>query len=152
MPGDAAGTHYWAVEVNSAGDIFTGANTANTTLVSPAPVALSVPTLPIDAGTVSGQFNGVGSQEWYEFTPQAGQDIQVSLSMADTKGAAGIYIGQGYMPSAQHYDETQTQWNSPQVSALVPNTVAQPYYVLVQATALSGASSRVHADGPCLGL
>ncbi len=141
VPGDAAGTHYWAVEVNSAGDIFTGANTANTTLVSPAPVALSVPTLPIDAGTVSGQFTGVGSQEWYEFTPQAGQDIQVSLNMADTKGATGIYIGQGYMPSAQHYDETQTQWNSPLVSALVASTVAQPYYVLVQASALSGASS-----------
>ena len=151
VPGDAAGTHYWAVEVNSAGDIFVGANTANTTLVSPAPVALSVPTLPIDAGTVSGQFNGVGSQEWYEFTPQAGQDIQVSLNMADTKGAAGIYIGQGYMPSAQHYDETQTQWNSPQVSALVPNTVAQPYYVLVQASALSGASSAFTLTAHALG-
>ena len=151
VPGDAAGTHYWAVEVNSAGDIFTGANTANTTLVSPAPVALSVPTLPIDAGTVSGQFNGVGSQEWYEFTPQAGQDIQVSLNMADTKGAAGIYIGQGYMPSAQHYDETQTQWNSPQVSALVASTVAQPYYVLVQSIALSGASSAFTLTAHALG-
>ena len=37
VPGDAAGTYYWAVEVNSAGDIFVGANTANTTLVSPRP-------------------------------------------------------------------------------------------------------------------
>ena len=151
VPGDAAGTYYWAVEVNSAGDIFIGRNTANTTLVSPAPVALSVPTLPIDAGTVSGQFSGVGSQEWYEFTPQAGQDIQVSLNMADTKGAAGIYIGQGYMPSAQHYDETQTQWNSSKVSALVPNTVAQPYYVLVQSIALSGASSAFTLTAHALG-
>ena len=45
VPGDAAGTYYWTVEVNSAGDIFTGTNTANTTLVSSAPVALSVPHL-----------------------------------------------------------------------------------------------------------
>ena len=55
------------------------------------------------------------------------------------------------MPSAQHYDETQTQWNSPQVSALVPNTVAQPYYVLVQAIALSGASSAFTLTAHALG-
>ena len=71
--------------------------------------------------------------------------------MADTKGAAGIYIGQGYMPSAEHYDETETQWNSAQVSALVPNTVAQPYYVLVQAIALSGASSAFTLTAHALG-
>ncbi len=110
-----------------------------------------MPTLAIDAGTVSGQFNGVGSQAWYEFVPQAGQDIQVNLNMADTRGAAGIYIGQGYMPSAQHYDETQTQWNSAKVSALVPNTVAQQYYVLVQASALSGASSAFTLTAHALG-
>ncbi len=141
VPGDAAGPHYWAVECNSAGDIFVGQNTANTTLVSPAPVALSVPALPIDGGTVSGQFSGVGDAQWFEFTPQAGQDILVSLDMADTTGAGELYIGQGYMPSPLDYDEMETQWNSPNVSALAANTSALPYYVLVEASSLSGATS-----------
>ena len=141
MPGDTAGTHYWAVECNSAGDIFVGQNTANTMLVSPAPVALSVPALPIDSGTVSGQFSGVGDPQWFEFTPQAGQDILVSLNMADAAGAAELYIGQGYMPSPLDYDEMDTQWNSPNVTAVAADTSAQPYYVLVEAISLSGATS-----------
>ena len=40
---------------------------------------------------------------------------------------------------------------TPQVSALVPNTVAQPYYVLVQSIALSGASSAFTLTAHALG-
>ncbi len=141
VPGDAAGTHYWAVKVNSAGDIFVGQNTANTTLVSSAPVELSVPALPIDGAAVSGQFSGVGNPQWFEFTPQAGQDILVSLNLADNAGAAELYIGQGYMPSALDYDAKESQWNSPNVTALAASTSGQPYYVLAEPTSLSGATS-----------
>ena len=141
VPGDAAGTHYWAVKVNSAGDIFVGQNTANATLVSSVPVALSDPALPIDGGSVSGQFSGGGAPQWFEFTPQAGQDILVSLSMADTGGAAKLYIGRGYMPSPLQYDAMETQWNSANVTALAADTSAQPYYVLAEPSSLSGATS-----------
>jgi RHS repeat-associated protein len=141
VPGDVAGTHYWAVQTNSAGDIFVGQNMANDTLVSSAPVTLSVPALPIDGAAVSGQFTAAGQQQWYEFTPQAGQDIQVSLKLADIKGAAELYIGCGYMPSPQQYDDTQPQWNSASVTALAADTSGLTYYVLAEPSSLSGAMS-----------
>ena len=142
VPGDAAGTHYWAIECNSEGDIFVGQNTANTTLVSPSPMQLSVPALSIGGGPVSGQFSAVGAPQWYEFTPQAGQDILVSVNMTDTAGAAKLYISQGYMPSPLDYDDTASQWNSPNVTALAANTSALPYYVLVEASSLSARAAR----------
>jgi RHS repeat-associated protein len=141
VPGDVAGNHYWMVKTNSAGDIFVGTNTSNDTLISSAPVYLEVPALAIGSTATSGQFAAVGEQHWFEFTPQAGQDILVSLNMADTAGAAELYIGEGYMPSPEHYDEKQVKWNSPQVSAVAGSTSAHTYYVLVDATSLSGASS-----------
>lgn len=141
VPGDAAGSHYWAVQTNSEGDIFEGQNTANNTLVSSAPVQLSVPALPIDGATDSGVFTGVGVPQWFEFTPQTGQDVLISLSLSDSKGAAQLYIGQGYMPSPLHYDEAETQFNSPYATALAADTSGQAYYILAEPSSLSGASS-----------
>ena len=100
-----------------------------------------MPALPIDGAAVSGQFSGVGNPQWFEFTPQAGQDILVSLNLADNAGAAELYIGQGYMPSPLDYDAKESQWNSPNVTALAASTSGQPYYVLAEPTSLSGATS-----------
>ena len=141
VPGDTASTHYCAVQTNSAGDIFEGQNTANNTLVSSAPTALDVPALPTDGSAVSGQFAAIGEEHWFEFTPQAGQDILVTLNMADTGGAAQLFIGQGYMPSPQHYDETESQWNSAEVTALAASTSTETYYILAEPSSLSGVTN-----------
>jgi hypothetical protein len=141
VPGSTVGNHYWEVQTNSHGEIFEGQSTQNNTLVSAATVALDLPQLPIDGAAVSAQFSGVGDAHWFKFTPQAGQDILISLSLADAAGAADLYVGRGYMPDPQHFDAKEPQWNSPQVTALAADTSAQSYYVLTEASSLSGASA-----------
>lgn len=150
VPGDVVGTHYWGVRTNSKGDVFEGQNTQNNTLVGLGSVALDVTALTVGGAAAAGGFAGVGEPHWFQFTPQAGQDVLLKLNLADTAGATELYIGHGYVPDRQHFDFRQTEWNSAHVSAVAPGTAADPYYVTVHATALSGPSSNFSLEATAL--
>ena len=139
VPGSTVGLHRWQVTTNTRGEVFEGANTTNNTAVSLAPVVLAVPLVTVDGEVLTGQFSAVGESQWFAFLPEPGQDLLLSLDLADAAGAVELYLGAGYIPSPQHFDSRQTEWNSARVSALVVNSTAQTYYALVRNTALSGS-------------
>ncbi|HOD80210.1 MAG TPA: right-handed parallel beta-helix repeat-containing protein, partial [Phycisphaerae bacterium] len=138
VPGAVVGEHHWSVAVNARSDVFEGQNRTNNYLMSLAPFELDVLELVVDGPALDGTFTYVGQSDWFKFVPVAGQDIRLSLDLAGATGGVNLYIGEGYMPTAQHYDFCQDQWNSPSVTALAPQTDAQTYYVLAVPVSLSG--------------
>ena len=151
VPGSTVTPHRWQVTTNGRGEIYEGANSANNTAVSAVRVALVVPHLALDGTAISGQFAAVGEAHWFSFTPEPGQDILLSLNLADPAGAVELYVGAGYVPSPQHFDSRQSEWNSAQVSALAVDTSAPTYYVLAYSRSLSGSSASFTLGAAVLG-
>ncbi|MBN2451204.1 MAG: RHS repeat protein, partial [Lentisphaeria bacterium] len=137
VPGSTATPHRWQVSTNARGEVFEGQNADNNSARSAALVTLALPPLALAGDPVNGQFAAVGDAHWFAFTPEAGQDVLVSLDLAGS-GATELYIGFGRMPSRQDYDVASTQWNSADVSALVAAAGGQTCYVLAYAAALGG--------------
>ena len=140
VPGSVTGQHQWVVATNFYGEVFEGANASNNETGSAASVTLDVPEILVNGPAMAGQFTAAGQSRWYRFTPAAGQDILVSVDLVGS-GATELYISRNRMPTRQSYDIRQRENNSSDVTALVPETVAQTYYVMVYARTLPSAPS-----------
>jgi len=140
VPGSVTGQHQWVVATNFYGEVFEGANASNNETGSAASVTLDVPEILVSGPALAGQFTAAGQSRWYRFTPVAGQDILVSVDLAGS-GATELYISRNRMPTRQSYDIRQRENNNPDVTALVPETAAQTYYVMVYARTLPSAPS-----------
>jgi RHS repeat-associated protein len=138
VPGGMEGNYQWQVQVNSEGDVFEGDNWTNSITQAATPVVLTDPTLAISGSAVTNSFTSVGQSMLFILTPQPGQDVLLTLNLL-TGGAVDLYIAQGYIPTPQHYDSTQSQWNSSTVSVLADGNSQQPYYVVAYAQSLSSA-------------
>jgi RHS repeat-associated protein/uncharacterized repeat protein (TIGR01451 family) len=141
VPGSIVANHRWEVQTNTAGDIFEGQNTANNTGVSLQTVAIDVPALPLDSGSLSNSFTAAGQSWWYKIAPGANKAVTVTLGLAGNTGTVQLFIGAGYVPTAQSYDFQQQQFNSAIVSAVIPNTSTQTYYVTAYAQSLTGSQA-----------
>ena len=139
VPGAAVGNYRWKVKTNTAGDIFVGQNTANDSDVSLDSVAIDVPALPVNGSNQSKSFSGTGQSWWYKLEPGANQSVNVSLSLVSGSGSVQLFIGQGYIPTSQQFDIQQQQWNSASVSAVIPDTSTQTYYVTAYAQNLTSS-------------
>ncbi|MCM8768235.1 MAG: caspase family protein [Candidatus Omnitrophica bacterium] len=135
VPGSITGEHQWSVATNVYGEVFEGANAANNQTSSVASVTLDVPEIIVNGPAATGQFTAAGQSLWFRFTPAAGQDILVSLDLTGS-GATEMYLSRNRMPTRQSYEIRQKENNSPDVGALVPDTTAETYYVLVYARTL----------------
>ncbi|MCY2990022.1 MAG: right-handed parallel beta-helix repeat-containing protein, partial [Planctomycetota bacterium] len=140
VPGTVAGEQFWRVTTNSQGDLYEGANSSNNATLSAAQVTLDLPALPIGGAAVAGTFAGTGDARWYKLVPQAGQDLRLVLDAAAPTGSIELFVGQGYMPTPEQFDWQQTEWNSPDVSLVIPSTSTQLYYVLARAKSLPGGA------------
>jgi RHS repeat-associated protein len=142
VPGATSGPHSWEVKTNVRGEIFEGANTANNKGISANPVSITVPQLVAGAVPVSGTFTSTGQSLLYQVTPSASQTTSVQLALASgVSGSVQIFVGGGYVPSPQHYDYEQVEFNSPTASVVIPSGSAQNYYVTAYAQALPGGAA-----------
>ncbi len=131
VPGGRQGSCRWQVQVNCRGDVFEGMNGANNTVQSSLPTNLTLPVLTLGGEAISDAFTAVDQSYWYVLTPQSNQDVRVNVRLTGGGGAVRVYMAQGYMPTPQHYDWTQTEWNSPEASIIAADLAAQPCYILV---------------------
>jgi RHS repeat-associated protein len=131
VPGGQDGPYQWQVEVNSQGDVFEGANWTNNTSLADAPTVLTVPLLSLNGTAITNLSSTANSSLAFSFLPQPRQDIQLSLNLLSGGGGVDVYIGQGYMPTPEHFDIHQTQLNWSTLSALIPSASTEPYYILV---------------------
>ncbi len=140
VPGAVDGNYQWQVQVNSQGEVFEGTNASNNFTTAAGMTSLSVPELNIGASPVSGSVAAAGQALWYEILAQPGTDVQVTLQAPSSGAVLEIYLGQGYMPSRQHFDTSQIQAASSPISLVIPNASAQPYYIMVYAQSVGGAA------------
>ena len=136
VPGGVEGPYFWQVRVNHRGEVFEGANWTNNVASASVYATLAVPALTLE-GTVTNRFTAAVQPFWFKFVAPASVDYVVSLDLAGT-GATEIYAGQGYMPTAQHFDFRQTQWNVADSSIVIPAVAGQTYYLTAQAVSLPG--------------
>jgi RHS repeat-associated protein len=136
VPGSTVGNQRWEVRTNTAGDIFEGQNTANNMGLSLGYVAIDLPELQVNGPGVSNSFAAAGQSWWYKLVPGAGNTVAANLGLTGNSGSVQLFVGQGYVPTPQQFDIQQQQWNSPSVSAEIPNTSTQIYYVTAYAQTL----------------
>ncbi|MGB7985008.1 MAG: Ig-like domain repeat protein, partial [Terracidiphilus sp.] len=156
VPGSIVGNHRWEVKANDRGEVFVGANAVNNTGISLDTVAIDLPELDLDAAASPASFSASGQSSWYKFTPGANQSVTLDLALnsingSPSTGSVQLFVGQGYVPTPQHFDYQQVEWNSPTASTVVPNTSSQTYYVTAYAQSLPAtpaaftlAASTVH--------
>jgi RHS repeat-associated protein len=134
VPGAVVGSHDWEVKTNVLGEIFEGANTANNTGVSLSPVIVDLTQLVAGAGPLFGSFSGSGQSTFYKVIPNATQATEVQLSLnTGTTGSVQLFVGGGYVPTPQHYDLQQVEFDSPTASVVIPSDSTQIYYVTAYA-------------------
>jgi RHS repeat-associated protein len=139
VPGSTIGNHRWEVKTNTAGDIFEGQNTNNNTGRSLSFVTIDLPQLLVNGSSLSNSFAAAGQSWWYKLIPGAGNTVGANLQLTGNSGSVQLFVGQGYVPTPQQFDIQQQQWNSPSVSAAIPNTSTQTYYVTAYAQTLPSA-------------
>jgi RHS repeat-associated protein len=134
VPGTVVGSHNWEVKTNVLGEIFEGANATNNTGVSLNPVVTDLTQLVAGASPLSGSFSGSGQSTFYKVIPNPTQATQVQLSLsAGTTGSVQLFVGAGYVPTPQHYDLQQVEFDSPTASVVIPSDSTQIYYVTAYA-------------------
>ena len=137
VPGGVEGPYFWQVRVNHRGEVFEGANWTNNVASASVYSTLTVPALTLDGATLTNRFTTAAQPFWFKFVAPASVDYVVSLDLVGA-GATEMYAGQGYLPSAQHFDFRQTQWNIADSSVVIPAVAGQTYYLTAQAVALPG--------------
>jgi RHS repeat-associated protein len=138
VPGTIAGSHHWEVKTNVQGEVFEGANTANNTGISLDAVAVDLTPLTVGATSLTGSLPATGQSAYYKVIPAEAQATKIQLGL--TNGATGsvqLFVGGGYVPSPQHYDYQQSQFDSASASLDIPSGAAQTYYVTVYAQSLA---------------
>jgi YD repeat-containing protein len=141
VPGSVVGNHRWEVKTNTRGEIFEGQNTNNNTGISLNDVFLDLPQLVPGASPMPYTFATIGQSWWYKLTATAGQAVETDLALSGgASGSVQLFIGQGYLPTPSNSDFQQSQFDSPVVSAVIPNISTQTYYVTAYAQSLAGSS------------
>ncbi|MCU0521492.1 MAG: caspase family protein [Anaerolineae bacterium] len=135
VPGAQVGEQFWQVTGNSRAEIFEGRNITNNVTLAEYPATLSFEALVIDGGATTGAFTDQEQRHWFRFTPQAGQNVRVSLDLASTVGTTELYLGVGYIPSPDGYDVRSPEWQMPDSHLSVAEAVSTTYYMLAYGTA-----------------
>ncbi len=136
VPGSTVGDHLWQVVANTDGDIFEGKNQENNARLSSETVVLDLPELVV-GGEDKGRFTQPGEARWYKLTPAGGQDVVVSLDLEGSSGVTELYIGRGYVPSAQRFEARSRDQASPDARVAIASATSQTYYVVAYPRSLS---------------
>jgi hypothetical protein len=145
VPGGVAADYRWVVEANSRGDVFEGANADNNEGASTGSASLQVPQVPLDGAPVSGAFAAQEEQHWFEVSAPVGKDVRITLDLTPAEGVTEVYVGRGFMPTAENFTARQREFGSPDTSAVasgsggtVEGASANVFYVLVVGRVLPG--------------
>jgi hypothetical protein len=125
------------VKTNVLGEVFEGVNTANNKAFSLQPVSVALNQLIAGAGPLSGSFLSQGQFSYYSFTSTPSQAVKIQLALnSGISGSVQLFVGGDYVPTPQHYDFQQTEFNSTSASVVIPSGTAQTYYVAAYAQSL----------------
>ncbi|MGP8235731.1 MAG: RHS repeat-associated core domain-containing protein [Limisphaerales bacterium] len=138
VPGDQDGSYLWQVQVNSQGDVFEGANWTNNTTLAALATTLTVTNLS-EGIAATNQLAAAGDYQWYAFSAPSNGNYTVTLSRAGGTGGLAIYVGQGFVPTAQNFDQMANGGSAGTLSVPINSTSTQPYYIAVYAASGAGA-------------
>ena len=150
VPGGVIGNYHWQVETNSRGDVFEGRNRSNNSTRSTAPVALDLPELVVDGTSLTRHFATAGESHWFKFTPQTGQDVLVTLDLANDSGITEVYVAKNYMPTREKFDARYVESLQADVSVVAADTSAATYYVLAYPASLPDGAANFEIQAKAL--
>lgn len=119
VPGGVAGDYTWVVVANSRGDIFEGANSSNNEGGAAVASSLALPVIALDAGPLTGAFSAQEEPHWFQCLAPVGKDVRFDLGLLGSQGVTELYVGRGFMPTAEDYSARQREWSSADTSAVV---------------------------------
>ena len=135
VPGATVGEQFWQVMTNARAEIFEGRNITNNTTLAAHPALLDVATLVVDGGAVSGAFTDSGLAQWYRFTPEPGQSVRLELDLTGAGATTALFVGASFVPTRETYDVRSPEWQLPDSTLAVAETIPTTYYVLATGTA-----------------
>ncbi|HOA60036.1 MAG: right-handed parallel beta-helix repeat-containing protein [Verrucomicrobia bacterium] len=119
VPGGVAGDYTWVVVANSRGDIFEGANSSNNEGDAALASSLTLPVIALDGASVTSAFSAQEEPHWFQCTAPVGKDVRFDLGLLGSQGVTELYVGRGFMPTAEDYSARQREWSSADTSAVV---------------------------------
>lgn len=131
VPGGEIGNYRWVVDANEGRLVFEGVNSVNNRAVSLHDCALDL--VELEVGAMLSEVHPSEGGTWFKMSPAAGEDVLLTVDSTGPLGAASLAIGMGSAPSGGRADFVSPEWNSPDVSALIPSATRQIYYVVVAA-------------------
>ena len=132
LPGISAGDYYVIVR----SDVYNAlpeANQALKTAVSATTVSVGVPSLTL--GTPVSDALSAGGTAYYQFTVDAGEVVNLSLTGDAANAANDIYVSYGTTPTLGQFDATSTFPLLQSPTATIKGTQAGTYYVMVRESA-----------------
>jgi len=134
VPGATIGEQYWQVTTNAQAEIFEGRYITNNVSLADYPATLDVPILVLDGGSAAGAFIQADESHWFQFTPEVGQNVEISLDLGGAAGTIELFLGTGYVPTRDAYDAQSPEWQLPDSHLSLADAVSTTYYVLVYST------------------
>lgn len=138
VPGGEIGSYHWVVDANVGRAVFEGIHSANNRTLSNGLVSLDLRELPM--GTELAATYGATGSSWFKLLPTAGEDVLVRVDSDGPEGAVSLQVGAGFAPAPGTASYRSPEWDSPDVSALVPSATVQTHYLrIVPGSALAGS-------------
>jgi hypothetical protein len=89
-----------------------------------------VPELAVGAGAISGSFTAPAQAIYYKIVTSATDVTKIQLALLPpAAGSVQLFVGGGYVPTSQHYDYQQMEFDSTTASVVIPAGSAQTYYL-----------------------
>ncbi|WP_294533083.1 CARDB domain-containing protein, partial [uncultured Rhodoblastus sp.] len=132
LPGVAAGNYYVIVR----SDVYNAqpeTDQSNKTRASSDEIAVGVPTLTL--GTPATGSLSAGGAVYYQFTVGAGQVVDLSMTGSASNAANDIYVSYGQTPTIGQFDATSKIPLSQDPTAVLRETQAGTYYVMLRESA-----------------
>ncbi len=137
VPGGVAGDYTWVVVANSRGDIFEGTNSGNNESGAAVASSLALPLIVLDGTPLSGAFSIEEEPHWFQCLAPIGKDVRFDLGLLGFQGVTELYVGRGFVPTAENYSARQREWSAADTSAVAsgaadstPTDGTNVFYVL----------------------
>ena len=130
IPAIAPGQYRIIVKTDVQNRVYEGDNEGNNQTVSTTPLNLTVDLLQL--GVALDTTLNTGQERLYRVRVDPGQTLQVKLSGASTDAANELFVRYNQAPTSTQYDASYTGVLTAKPIAIVPNTEAGDYYILVR--------------------
>ncbi|MBL9137478.1 MAG: caspase family protein [Verrucomicrobiales bacterium] len=136
VPGGLVGDYQWAVDGNSRDDLVEGANSENNAALATGSTGLTVPVIALGAAPLTATFDAPDQPHWFQCRAPVGRSVRFLLDLRASTGITELYVGNGFVPTPEHFTARQREFATPDTSVVVSDSATPPadgtnvFYVL----------------------